>query len=446
MYDDGILNANFSSSNIGSQFVVGGNSWASNTITYYFKSFTNDIPGVTSEKNAIRDAFALWSEYSPLTFIEGSSAANSDIVISWEIGSHGDGHPFDNGGTTNSNVLAHAYQPPSNGTSHDLSGDIHFDDYEMWTTSYRNSNSSPFDLITVAAHEIGHALGLNHSSVSNSLMSPTYMGSHRYLCLDDILGIQNIYGSKINRTAFNGPNTICNTNNHSYYLEGICDFSNVSYTASSNIQIVSSNGNQVIIKKLSNGNGWIKATISGVVILKNIELGKPTLSLWVGGTGPYGQVDAIVTGGKPNYTWQKNGTTILISSANSVTLPFGCDGGLLKVSSSNSCGTSYTSQIIQAGCYSNNYYSTIFPNPVAAVLTVKESIDYMNDLNKEIEESVFNENLELYIYNQENFIVFKQNTAGQKEININLKHLKEGWYYLVVQGPNFKETHKFFKE
>lgn len=122
-------------------------------------------------------------------------------MLSWGIGNHGDGFPFDgvNG------VLAHAFfPPPDGGTS---AGDIHFDDDEQWTMDERPVPSGqPIDLVTVTAHEIGHALGLGHSNVNCALMNPFYPGSHRYLAQDDIDGIRTIYG---NRSAIISANPSC---------------------------------------------------------------------------------------------------------------------------------------------------------------------------------------------------------------------------------------------
>jgi len=55
------------------------------------------------------------------------------------------------------------------------------------------------NLYTVAAHELGHSLGISHSKVVGALMYPYYAGYDPNLRLheDDIAAIQVVYG--INR-------------------------------------------------------------------------------------------------------------------------------------------------------------------------------------------------------------------------------------------------------
>ena len=48
--------------------------------------------------------------------------------------------------------------------------------------------------MTVAAHEFGHSLGLDHSSVAGALMAPFYGGPYRKVVDDDIAGIRSLYG------------------------------------------------------------------------------------------------------------------------------------------------------------------------------------------------------------------------------------------------------------
>ncbi len=50
-------------------------------------------------------------------------------------------------------------------------------------------------MMTVAAHEFGHALGLGESSVTSAVMYGTYNGTKQVLTSDDISGIDSIYGA-----------------------------------------------------------------------------------------------------------------------------------------------------------------------------------------------------------------------------------------------------------
>ena len=69
-------------------------------------------------------------------------------------------------------------------------GDILLNSTVNWQI---NSN---YDLMTVVAHEFGHALGLGESTVSSSVMYGTYNGIKQALTSDDIDGIDSIYGTR----------------------------------------------------------------------------------------------------------------------------------------------------------------------------------------------------------------------------------------------------------
>ena len=134
---------------------------------------------------AITSAFAAWSAVADITFTEVP-----DSGLSFDAGgAFGDlrigGHAFDGAGGT----LAHGFYPPTNGTS--AAGDIHFDIADTWEIGFAGLG---FDIFTVMAHEIGHAIGLDHTLVPASLMNAFYSEAFVGLQADDIAGGVFIYG------------------------------------------------------------------------------------------------------------------------------------------------------------------------------------------------------------------------------------------------------------
>jgi hypothetical protein len=160
-------------------FVAPGQKWPTTNLTYVFEGGLNPVGGLTADdiRGAVQAALDMWSEATPLKFTE-KPGVPAHLKISFAAGNHGDGFPFDGPG----NVLAHAFFPTD--------GRVHFDLGETWGVQFE---AAKIDLVTVAAHEIGHALGLDHSQVRGSLMFPTYSGVQRFLDTDDIRGIQTLY-------------------------------------------------------------------------------------------------------------------------------------------------------------------------------------------------------------------------------------------------------------
>lgn len=173
-------------------FFPGMPMWRKSQLTYSFstanQAFTADVLRAVYAR-----AFDRWAAVTPLTFTEAATGAKADITIEFYSGDHGDGEPFDGVLGT----LAHAFSPPS--------GIFHLDAAENWVVN-GGSSLSGVDLESVAVHEIGHLLGLGHSSVEEAIMYPSITtGTTRVsLAQDDITGIQDLYGSNPNN---NGSST-----------------------------------------------------------------------------------------------------------------------------------------------------------------------------------------------------------------------------------------------
>ncbi|XP_072165170.1 matrix metalloproteinase-18-like [Diadema setosum] len=140
---------------------------------------------IHSLNEILRSAFKLWSDSSSLNFTEVTNpAVDVEIVMDFVRGDHGDGSNFDG----RNGVLAHAFFPSPD----DIGGDVHFDKDEQFT----HERASGINLLQVATHELGHSLGLGHSSTSGAVMAPYYSGYDPSFKLhnDDIAGIRSLYG------------------------------------------------------------------------------------------------------------------------------------------------------------------------------------------------------------------------------------------------------------
>lgn len=129
-----------------------------------------DLPG-SDLRLAIEQVLAIWSVHIPLAFVPATIGFTPDITFRFAlIGGLG-------------NAI------------------IEFNETERWRLGpERGGVANSYDFISVAVHEIGHKLGLNHTTpaVSGSVMNETIRNStvHRFLHAMDIENIRGIHGAQ----------------------------------------------------------------------------------------------------------------------------------------------------------------------------------------------------------------------------------------------------------
>lgn len=129
--------------------------WGKRKLTWFLADALPQV-GASQQSAILDDAFASWSKVCHLTFQQVEDERNADIVVGCGRGRRSD---FDGP----SGTLAWAGLPSSEAFDGQLP--LMFDMDEAWGGGIK--------LLNVAAHEIGHTLGLSHGP-TGCLMAPVY--------------------------------------------------------------------------------------------------------------------------------------------------------------------------------------------------------------------------------------------------------------------------------
>ena len=182
----------------------------SNTIEIYydFRSL-NSTPNLITETEIARaeQALSAWTTASGgiLDFIRNTTASIEDII---DIGV-GDLAALGSVSAPRGILALGGGNFTVAGSQHVISaGEAWLDSAETWDDTYGNGNpTGSFDFFTVVSHEIGHALGLGHSSASLGvdIMNGTYSGELTTLSSYDQAIIRSLYRLPVTESG-NIPN------------------------------------------------------------------------------------------------------------------------------------------------------------------------------------------------------------------------------------------------
>lgn len=170
------------------EYVLEGPKWTSNTITYSFDASLPFSAPIGSEYRAtIVSAFEAWSRVANVSFQQVPDQAAADVEIGWGKLQTAGTRTI---GLTTYHYRGNIFSPGITLQLEDPAQRALLSDGQSYT--WQGSTST---LYQVALHEIGHTLGLGHSTDPRAAMYSTALTTNTSLGIPDAAGAQLLYGA-----------------------------------------------------------------------------------------------------------------------------------------------------------------------------------------------------------------------------------------------------------
>ncbi|UTN02799.1 zinc-dependent metalloprotease [Flavobacterium bizetiae] len=309
----------------------------------------------------------------------------------------------------------------------------------------------------------GNTGGYNPDMTNNMSYYPSYTLDHftpqQGLRMRNALNSSPLLQTVLSASCANlaGAGNICAENSAQYNLINPQN-SPVSWSVSSNLQIISSSNYAITVQAINtavNGKETVTATLNGMTLQKGIWIGKPKITVYQPPTSSCNSILQIVSAaydatleeqGVTAYSWVRGGQTV----GEHYNFNFAGSNSPILVSASNSCGArvldSYVPLKLPVKCGADplrtanpnaGKFFTVYPNPAKDIVNIE-----LRDQDNQIlqENGIAAELFDLNAQSKSKVKITDNKTV------LSVSGLTKGVYVLKIVANGIDESHQIIVE